>query len=385
MQTYQRGMDGLIAGDTAISKIDGQAGQLWYRGVPIAEVAARADFEAVAYFVIFGEWPEGDVDRQWRRELAHWRTAVPAEAMAAVATLPKTAPPLANFRTAMTVAALYAPERGDVSLPAQRRRPARILAWSGVLAAAVICHSLDGDAGADGDAGNSGRAEAAMPATVPENRGYAADFLARSLGRMPEADAVLAFDVSLIVQAEHDIHAAALAALTVASAGADLDGAVMAGIGALSGSLHGGANQPAFERIVSFATPDQARDWAKARVAEKHRFPGFGHRVYKTHDPRGTVLAPLAQQLLRRVGRFQWWEIYDAMRDEIETAFGPKGIFANIDAFTGLVYAPIGLPISAFTIPFCLAIQAGWMAHALEYLPHNVPVHPRSIYTGPMP
>lgn len=363
--TYHRGLEGLFAGETAISRIDGRNGHLWYRGYAIADLAESCAFEEVAYLILYGELPTRTQLDAFVRELRAWQVP-PQQAVDALATLPREAPIMATYRTAMAVAASHAPAEE----PWAPERVPRLLGWSFALAAAAIRHHFDH-----------------APIDPAADLGLAANFLYQTLGRQPSELARRAFEVSLIVQAEHDIHAAALAALSVAAAGGTLDGAVLAGIGALGGALHGGANKPAFEMLRRFDSPQAAREWTRARVAERYRFPGYGHRVYKTHDPRGRVLFPFAKALLEQAGPkgAQWLAIYEAMRDEIELALGSKGIFANIDAFTGLIYHPIGLPSSAFTVPFCLAIQVGWLAHCLEYLPDGPPLRPRTIYVGDLP
>jgi citrate synthase len=215
--------------------------------------------------------------------------------------------------------------------------------------------------------------------------GYAANFLHQATGRTPSTEETTAFEASLVVQAEHGLHAAAFAALVVISTGADLGSAVLAGMGALSGARHGGANQLSFEMQEQLDGPDAARRWAREALARGHRFPGFGHRVYKCPDPRVRALEPYAESLLSASGNERLWRTYLALREEIEEALGPKGIFANVDSITGLIYHPIGLPVSAFPIPFCLAIQTGWMAHCLEYLPDGKVIAPGAVYLDSEP
>jgi citrate synthase len=265
----------------------------------------------------------------------------------------------------LTVAACHIPEPENTELDAQWRRPARILSWTAGLAACAIRHLQGLD-----------------PVAPRDDLGYAANFLYQTLGRVPPDREVRAFEASLIVQAEHGLHAAALAALVVISTGADLGSAVLAGMGALSGARHGGANQLAFQMLDKLDGPDQARRWAREALTRGHRFPGFGHRVYKCPDPRVRALEPHAEALLTERGDAKLWHTYLALREEVEGALGPKGIYANVDSITGLIYHPIGLPVTSFPIPFCLAIQTGWMAHCLEYLPDGKTVAPGAVYLG---
>lgn len=363
-QRYGRGLEGLVAGDTAIAEIDGVRGRLLYRGYPIEELVGRVSFEETAHLILVGELPDRRQLEAWRAELARWRQP-PAAAFEALHRVPARAHPLAQFRTMLTVAACHIPEPENTTLDAQWRRPARILSWTAALAAAAI-RNLAGK----------------QPLPPRAELGYAANFLWQATGRVPEAAEVDAFEASLVVQAEHGLHAAAFAALTVISTGADLGSAVLAGIGALSGARHGGANQLAFEMLARLEGPDDARSWAREALARGHRFPGFGHRVYKCPDPRVRALEPYAREMLEARGEQRLWRTWLALKEAIEGTLGAKGVFANVDSITGLLYHPMGLPAAAFPIPFCLAIQTGWMAHCLEYLPEGKVINPGAVYVG---
>lgn len=364
VQRYDRGLAGLVAGSTAIGMIDGTAERLLYRGYSVEELAEHCSFEEVTHLVLFAELPDRRRLDQWSAELVRWRHP-PRGAFEALRSVPISAHPLAQFRTMLTVAACHIPEAEDTGMDAQWRRPARILSWTASLAAAAIRH-LRG----------------LEPLAPDPGLGYSANFLHQTLGAVPTPREVRAFDASLVVQAEHGLHAAAFAALVVISTGADLGSAVLAGMGALSGVRHGGANQLAFEMLAPLASPDEARRWAREALARRHRFPGFGHRVYSCPDPRVRALEPHAEAVLRGRGMSDRWKVYLALRDEVESALGPRGIFANVDSITGLLYDPLGLPATAFPIPFCLAIQTGWMAHCLEYLPDGPMFNPGSVFIG---
>ena len=363
-QTYGRGLEGLVAGDTAIGRIDGTDGRLFYRGYPIEDLVGRASFEQVSHLILFGELPDPQQLEDWTDELVRWRRA-PQEAIKALRGLPPRAHPLAQYRTMLTVAACNVPKPKKDEADSPMRHPARILSWTAGLAGNAIRH-LDGQ----------------FPVQPRRDLSYAANLLWQILGRLPSTQEAEAFEASLVVQAEHGLHAAALAALVTISTGADLGSAVLAGMGALSGARHGGANQLAFEMLSALDGPDQAREWARGALDRGHRFPGFGHRVYKCPDPRVKALEPYAEQLLIRRGETRLWQTYLALRDEVEGALGSKGIYANVDSITGLIYHPLGLPASAFPIPFCLAVQTGWMAHCLEYQPDGKVIDPGAVYVG---
>ncbi len=361
-QTYGRGFSDLIAGDSKISRIDGQGGRLWYRGYRVEELCECADFEEVAYLILHGELPTVAEYSAWTDELLAWRE-LPPEALSVLLTLPIEAHPLMKYRTMLSVAACLIPEGENSRIDAQWKRPARILSWTAGLAAAAIRH-MNGK----------------PPVPADDKLGFAQNFLWQALGKLPSEDQQRAFEVSLIAQAEHGLHAAALASLIVISTGADLGSAVLAGMGALSGQLHGGANQHAFELFQSIKDRVDIPKWTKDKINQNYRFPGFGHRVYKTVDPRVKILEPWAKKLLKASDRTDLWEVFQTMKHEIEVSLGSKGIFANVDSVTGLVYYPIGLPVESFPIPFALAIQVGWMAHCLEYIPNGKMIEPGAIY-----
>jgi 2-methylcitrate synthase len=362
IQSYNRGLEDLVVTDTRVGFIDGMDSRLLYRGYPIEELAEQRSFEDVAWLILHGELPTPAESTQWSSELKTWRNP-PQEAFDALDYIPSNAHPLAQYRTMLTIAACHIPEADRSDLQAQWRRPARILSWSAVLAAGAI-RNLNG----------------LDPVPARDDLGFAANFLWQALGREASSEEEKAFEVSLIVQAEHGLHAAAFAALIVISTGADLGSAVLAGMGALSGVRHGGANQLAYEDLAALNSAEDARSWAKLQLQNNYRFPGYGHRIYKCPDPRVRVLEPYARALLLSSEMADKWEIYNVIREEVESVLGPRGIYANVDSITGLVYAPLGLPASAFPIPFCLAIETGWMAHCLEYLPRGVMIEPGAAY-----
>ena len=358
VQTYGRGLEGLVVGETRISRIDGEAGRLEYRGIPVEDLAGIHPFEEVVFLLLTGGLPTTEEGIGWREQLAvHGEP--PQESVAVVTALGGRVPLLDAFRTAWA-AVSCAEESGAGDFPGA---VARILAWSCSLAGRLHRQTRGG------------------PFDAPASTGrFAADFLRLAFGESPSDEAIRAFDASLVVQAEHGIHAAALAALSVASARADLEGAVLAGIAALSGPLHGGANRAAFRMVRGLDGPEAARTWAAEALERKERFPGFGHRVYKAPDPRVLALESMTRELLSARGEARLWETFCALRETVEECLGPRGIFANVDAITGLLYHAIGLDEEAFTLPFCLAIQAGWMAHIQEYLPAGRVFQPRSVY-----
>ena len=363
-QTYFRGLGNLVAGETDIGKIDGENGKLWYRGYDIEELAIHSSFDEVAYLLIHGDLPTASQYEGWVKEIETWHEP-PKEALEVLESLPADAHAMMLLRTMASVAACIIPEGENVRLDAQWRRPARILSWCFTLAADAICHIFG-----------------KKPNPFNPGKSFSANFLKRSLGREPTEYETGAFDVSLIVQAEHGFNVAAMAALTVISTGADLGSAIIAGMSTLAGKWHGGTNQLAFQNIIRHKSVDEAKEWTQAKLDEGYRFPGFGHRIYNTHDPRAKILEPYAQKLLENKGDTLLWEIYQTIRDEVESRVGSKGVYVNVGGVTGLIYHALGFPADAFPIPLAIALQVGWMAHCLEYISEGGIIEPRAIYTG---
>ena len=363
-QTYGQGLENLIIGETSIAKIDGENGKLWYRGYDIEDLAEYSSYDEVSYLIIHGELPTPSQYEKWIEQIRSWEEP-PLESRIVLRSLPGDAHAFMLYRTMLSIASCHIPEGENTRIDAQWRRPSRLFSWSSSLAAAAICHILSLQ-------------------YEPANRAdsYASNFLSRSLNRdLTELEAK-AIDVCMIVQAEHGCQASTLAAITVISTGADLGSAVIAGTGALSGKLHGGAIQQSFINLLDLDTVEHAKEWVDKKIEEGYRFPGFGHRIYKTHDPRAKIIENYAERLLTEKGNKLLWDKYMAVRDRIESQLGKRGIFVNIFGVTGLVYHAIRLPIGSFPIVFALATQCGWMAHCLEYLSEGKMIEPGAIYIG---
>ncbi len=363
-QTYSRGLRGLIAGDTDIIRIDGEKGKLRFRGYDVKELTQCSSFDEVSYLIIHGELPTASQLQGWLDKIEKWHEP-PIESHLVLNSLPPDTHALMLYRTMLAVAACHVPEGENSRLDAQWRRPPIIYAWNSTIASATICYILGNELN-------------------PFNPGlsYSENFLKRSLGREFSEAEIKAFDVSMIVQADHGFQSAALAALTTISTGADLGSAVLAAMGAMSGKLQGGAIQQTFLNILDLKSVDEAKVWVQTKLDEGYRFPGFGHRIYSTHDPRAKILEPYTQKLLEDKGLGLLWNIYCTIRDGVEAELGGKGVFVNVYGVTGLIYHALGLPVGSFPIIFALSIQTGWMAHCLEYLSEGKMIEPGAIYTG---
>ncbi len=356
---YRPGLEGVIAGETAISTVDGG---LLYRGYSVEDLAQHATFEETAYLILHGELPTAAQLGEFRCRLAG-NYSVHRNVIEALRLLPAETSFMDAMRTAASLLAHWDPEAGDDTHDANLRKAERLLAQLPVALGAL--HRFRG-----------GR-EPVGPA--PE-RSFAANVLLMLRGEAPSPAHERAMDVSLTLYAEHEFNASTFTARVVCSTMSDLHSAVVAAIGALKGPLHGGANERVMEVLEEVGAPGNAEGWVRAALAQKRRIMGFGHRVYKTGDPRARFLKPLCADLARDVHR----EDLERTADVIERIVGEeKGLPPNLDWPSARLYYYLGLPIELYTPLFVVSRVVGWSAHAVEQLDHNRLIRPRANYTGP--
>ena len=362
--TRPGGLEGVVATSSAICHIDGERGVLAYGGFDIHDLAREATFEEVAYLLWHRRLPSraelGDLRsalaaarRLEEPFLRHLRSFPPAEAMD-------------SLRTLVSLLAHYDSDAGDRSPEAAYRTAVRLTAQVGSVVAA--CGRLAAGGGLiDPDPALS----------------HAANFLLMLTGDRPSAEAARAFDVALILHADHELNASTFAARVTAATLSDVHSAVVSGIGTLKGPLHGGANAEVMKLLLSLG--EDADDGRIDRVvrgmlADKKKVPGFGHRVYRTADPRATHLRRMSEQLGERTGRPRWFAISRRI-EEIMRA--ERGIDANVDFYSASTYHLLGIPIELFTPVFAVSRVAGWTAHVLEQYANNRLIRPRADYVGP--
>jgi citrate synthase len=358
---YSPGLEGVIAGETAVSTIEAEGG-LRYRGYPVAELVEHATFDEVAFLLLHGGLPDRSQLAEFRRRLAAAHT-LPPPLPDLLRALPPGVPPMDVLRTSVSVLAHFDPDARDDSHGANLRKAERLLAQIPVAVAAQYRLS---------------RGMAIVPARA--DLGSAADFLYMVRGEEPSADAARALDVSLILYAEHEFNASTFTARVVASTLSDLHSAVVAAIGALKGPLHGGANEKAMAVLEGAGGPEQAEAWLREALARKERVMGFGHRVYKTGDVRAGLLKPYARNAAEAAGMTRWEETAEV----IERVLGAeKHLYPNLDWPAGRLYHALGLEVSLYTPIFVMARVAGWSAHFIEQHDNNRLIRPRSRYVGP--
>ncbi|WP_254509182.1 citrate/2-methylcitrate synthase [Anatilimnocola floriformis] len=357
-ETYSPGLEGVVAGETAVSTVETG---LTYRGYTIEDLAANSNYEEVAYLVLHGELPTAAEAKAFRERLGAAAT-VPAEIIATLRSIPHSASTMDVLRSAASLLAHWEPEVNDNSHAANVRKTERLIAKMPIIVAAR--QRL-----------KDGKEPVAADPQLP----LPANFLWMLRGEKPSARQVKALDVSLILYAEHEFNASAFAARCVVSTLSDLHSAITAGIGALKGPLHGGANERAMEVLQEVSSPAEAEGWIRNALANKRRIMGFGHRVYKDGDPRAVFLKTLTQEVAKETGH----DDMEQTAEIIETIVrNEKKLPPNVDWPCARLYHYLGLPIDLYTPLFVVARVVGWSAHAIEQLDNNRLIRPRAIYNG---
>ena len=357
-----KGLEGVVAGETAISDVDGQQCQLIYRGYHIDELVGKASYEEVGYLLLYGALPSRSQLTDWVRQLESARALEP-QLLAILQTLPHGADPMALLRTAVSVLGLYDAEVDDDSLEAVRRKAVRTIAKIPTIVAAI------------------GRGDAGSPFVPPKTGlSHAANFLYMLHGEEPTAQQASALDAYLVLLADHGFNASTFTARTVTGTKADYYSAMVAAIGALKGPLHGAANRKAMEMLTEIGTDEQVEPYVHRTLADHKRFMGFGHRVYKGEDPRAKHLKGIAKQLGETTGETKWFTISQRLQEAVWQA---KKLYINVDFYSASLLHYVGIPTELFTTMFACARSAGWSAHIIEQTSDNRLIRPLAQYVGP--
>ena len=358
------GLEDVVAATSSICYLDGARGVLAYYGYDIHDLARAASFEEVCYLLWHGRLPN-------RAELGDLQSQLAAARPVAepILRFMKQLPPsdgMDSLRTLTSILGQYDPEAGDNSQAANYRKAVRLTAQMASLVATY------------------GRLQAGGGPIQPDPAlGHAANFLYMLTGERPNALATRAFDVALVLHADHELNASTFAARVAAATLTDLYSAIVGAIGTLKGPLHGGANADVMRLLIEIgetATPERIDDAVRSRLARKVKIPGFGHRVYRTEDPRATHLRKMSKELGERKGNTRWFD----MSQRIEALVtGEKKLYPNVDFYSASTYYTLGIPIDLFTPIFAVSRVSGWTAHCLEQYANNRLIRPRTDYIGP--
>jgi citrate synthase len=357
------GLEDIIAGSSAICYIDGENGILAYRGIDIHELADNASFEEVTYLLWHGRLPTRAELAEFSLLLARERK-LDAQIISLLRQAPRHALPMDVLRSTVSSLAFFDPEEKVNTLAANYGKSMRLFSQVAMVVAAYD------------------RIRKGLPLIEPDRSlTHAGNFLLMLNGERPSETAIRAMDISLILSAEHEWNASTFAARVVAATLSDMHSAVTAGIGALKGPLHGGANEAVFKVLMEIDTNGaDPVDYIKGMLAQKAKVPGFGHRVYTTEDPRATHLRRMSRDLGYSSGQTKWFEYSKAIEDFINAE---KKLNANVDFYSASTYHTLGIDVDLFTPLFVVSRIAGWTAHVMEQLTHNRLIRPRAEYIGP--
>jgi len=358
------GLEDVVATTSAICYLDGERGVLAYCGYDVHDLAQSATFEEVCYLLWHRRLPTraelGDLQSQF---------AAARPLPEAIIRLMRSLPPVDGMdalRTITSALAHYDADAGDSTAPGQYRKAVKLTAQVGTIVATW------------------GRMQAGGGPIAPDPvLGQAANFLYMLTGERPNATAVRAFDVALTLHADHELNASTFAARVAAATLTDIYSAVVAAIGTLKGPLHGGANAEVMKMLLELgenAGGDRIDDFVRGKLARKEKISGFGHRVYKTEDPRATHLRQMSRDLGKRSGNTAWFDMSQRIEALVKAE---KKLNPNVDFYSASMYYTLGIPIDLYTPIFAVSRMSGWTAHALEQYANNRLIRPRADYTGP--
>ena len=370
---FRAGLKDVVAVNSSISTVDGEAGRLIYRGYDIRDLARQATYEEIVYLLWNGELPTRTQLETITRQLAANR-AVDDNVLASMRTYPRTAHPLEALRTAVSVAGMYDPDSRANTDEANKRKAVRLTAQIPTMVGTV------------------NRLRGGQDPVRPRAEGStAASFLTVMMGKDPSPVAERTMDMILVLHAEHELNASTFAARVSAATFSDLHSDIVAALAALKGPRHGGANEDVLAMLLAIGDPSRAEPFiqrkldARAKMTHEeralpeNRVPGFGHAVYKVDDPRAGVLREMARQLSEEAGTLWLFEIATKV---YETMHRNTDLPVNVDFFSAVVYHALGIPIDLCTSIFAAARISGWSAHAMEQY-HDRLIRPRAHYTGP--
>ena len=358
-----KGLEGIVATTSSICYIDGDAGVLSYRGIDIHELAGKSTFEETTYLLWNGKLPTSQELAGFTQELAAARV-LPSPIVDLLRSVPVSASPMEVLRTAVSLLSIYDADEKDSSHAANLRKSFRLTAQISMIVA-IFDRIRKGKPVVEADASLS----------------HAGNFLWMLNGEKPSETATKAFDVALILHADHELNASTFAARVIAATLSDMHSAITGAIGALKGPLHGGANEATMKLLFAIeAAGADPVEHVRQMFATKQKISGFGHRVYHTEDPRATHLRRMSEELGKAAGNTKWFDMSQQIEHFVKAE---KKLNANVDFYSASTYTTLGIDIDLFTPIFAISRISGWAAHVLEQHDDNRLIRPRADYTGP--
>jgi citrate synthase len=358
-----KGLAGVVAANSGICWIDGDAGVLAYRGIDIHELAEKSTFEEITYLLWFGELPSKAQLADFQKKLVEARKLDP-KVIDLLRSFPSTANSMEVLRTAVSALSFYDSDESDNAHDGNVRKSFRLTSQIAMLVAAY-------------DRLRKGKTVVDPDPTLS----HAGNFLWMLNGEKPSATATKTFDLALILHADHELNASTFAARVIAATLSDIHSAITGAIGALKGPLHGGANEAVMRMLFSIDKEGvDPVEYVAGQLAQKKKISGFGHRVYHTEDPRATHLRKMSEELGESSGNTKWFKMSEAIEKYI---LAEKKLNANVDFYSASTYTMLGIDLDLFTPIFAVSRISGWAAHVIEQLDDNRLIRPRAEYIGP--
>lgn len=361
---YQPGLEGIPVAQSSISHVDGQKGILEYRGINIEELALKSTFLETAYLLIWGELPNKEQFEYFKYDVTHHRR-IKYHIRDMMKCFPQGGHPMDALQTSAAALGLFYSRRALADPEYIRDAVVRLLAKIPTMVAAF----------AQMRSGND-------PIKPNDDLDYAGNFLYMLTEKKPEPLEARIFDVCLMIHAEHTMNASTFSAMVTASTLTDPYAVIASAVGTLAGPLHGGANEEVLTMLEEIGSVEKVRSYIENKIANREKIMGFGHRVYKVKDPRAKILQNLAERLFELTGYDKYYNVALEVEKVVAEKLGQKGIYANVDFYSGLVYKKLGIKPDLFTPMFAISRVAGWLAHWKEQLAVNRIFRPTQVYIG---
>jgi len=355
--TQSKGMEDVVSGQSSICFIDGQEGRLLYRGYDIVDLAPKSSYEETTFLLWNGHLPTAQELHNFSADLTAKR-GVPAGVLKILTGLPSNCDAMDALRVCVSALGIY-----DDPMYTPQEKAQSIAAKIGTIVAAIHRHKHDQE-------------------IIPprDELGYSANLLYMVTGEKPSRDDERLMDALLILHADHELNASTFTARVIASTLSDVYSAVTGAVGALKGPLHGGANEKVIEMTIEIGNPENAESYVDAMLAKRQKVTGFGHRVYKTMDPRAAILKEMAKHFVKSEKEKRVFQILEKTEEMMKTW---KNLYPNVDLYSGLALNHVGIPSYLFTPVFAVGRSPGWLAHILEQYADNRLIRPRAEYIGP--
>jgi len=361
---FMPGLDGVPAAKSAVSDVDGRRGVLEYRGIRVEDLCAKSSYLETAYLLLFGHLPTLPEMTQWTTDITHHRR-IKFKIIDLLKCMPEQGHPMDALQAAVAALGMFYPSRNVKDVESNYWSVVRLVAKLPTIVAAWTRLRRGDD-----------------PIPPRDELGFSENFLYMLTEQAPAPLWNEILDDSFILHAEHTMNASTFTGLVTASTLADPYTVVASSIGALKGPLHGGANEEVVQMLRDIGSPDRARQYVEDKLRAKQKLVGFGHRVYKVKDPRASVLQGLCERLFKEFGPSQLYAVALKVEESARTFLHGKGIYPNVDFYSGIIFDKMGIDVDLFTPMFAMSRVSGWLAHWLEQLNENKLFRPEQIYSG---